>query len=198
MAHSFPVQFSMQLHPLQRSVFWDWSKRNISFSTASSSATSEHGNHVTKENMSFFLIQTQSRNIIRAKWGLWWDGVISINEVQKREQRDCLECLWIQFSLLPGPRWLVLHPWLYHCQHRLEGVSSQGSAFQVCCFLSPRNWLYVSALGSSSSPPETPNSATSACVQSGSVPVPSQRSENMSDKLSRNPGKSHPFSIPFL
>lgn len=147
MAHSFPVQFSMQLHPLQRSVFWDWSKRNISFSTASSSATSEHGNHVTKENMSFFLIQTQSRNIIRAKWGLWWDGVISINEVQKREQRDCLECLWIQFSLLPGPRWLVLHPWLYHCQHRLEGVSSQGSAFQVCCFLSPRNWLYVSALG---------------------------------------------------
>lgn len=45
-------------------------KINTSFSRASLSATSQHGNCVTKENVSFLWTQTQSRNLIRAKSAL--------------------------------------------------------------------------------------------------------------------------------
>ena len=94
------------------------------------------------------------------KWGLGWDGVIFVNQVQnKRRLRPSQMSLDPSasslFPLLPAPRWIAVHLCLYHCQHNLEGLSS--SAFQVCCFLSPHSPLGPSALGTSDSPPEMPH-----------------------------------------
>lgn len=103
---------------------------------------------------------------------LAWDEVIFINQVKKKKKKTTETQVSLDpiasslFPLLPAPRWLALHLRLYHTG--LEGLSSLGSAFQVCCFLSPHSPLGTSAQGSSGWPPELPTSAPPAQSQSGS------------------------------
>lgn len=150
------------------------SRINISFSEASPLATSEGRNCVRKENVNFLLTPTQSRSIIRGKIRseacLGWSHLHQPGQKKKKKTTETQVSLdpiaSSLFPLLPAPRWLALHLRLYHTG--LEGLSSLGSAFQVCCFLSPHSPLGTSAQGSSGWPPELPTSAPPAQSQSGS------------------------------
>lgn len=117
----------------------------------------------------------KSRNIIPGKIrsrGLGgMKSSLSTGQKKKKTQEnwECLKLLWIQlphsyflsFQLQCGSLPLCL----YHCWYCLEGLSSLGSAFHVCCFVSSHSSLQASALGSSDSPPEIPTSAPPAQSQ---------------------------------